>query len=110
MNRFSGTLIEVVVIDNGSADDSADVARKFGARVIVIGSASVAQLRNLGAAESSGEMLAFVDADHEIAAVWVRTAMETLREPSVAAAGALCNAPIDGTWVQRTYGLLRGVP
>ncbi len=109
-NSFSGTRIEIVVIDNGSTDGSADVARKLGALVVESDSVSVAELRNLGAARSAGEILAFVDADHEISAAWVRAAMDTLRAPNVAAAGALCHAPIDGTWVQRTYGLLRGLP
>ena len=109
-NSFSGTRIEVVVIDNGSTDGSADVARKLGALVVESDSASVAELRNFGAGHSAGEILAFVDADHEISAAWVRAAMDTLRASNVAAAGALCHAPIDGTWVQRTYGLLRGLP
>ena len=109
-NSFSGTRIEVVVVDNGSTDGSADVARRLGALVIESGSSCVAELRNTGAAQSAGEMLAFVDADHEISAAWVRAAMETLRAPNVAATGALCYAPIDGTWVQRTYGQLRGLP
>ena len=109
-NRFSGTRIEVVVIDNGSTDGSAEVARKLGALVIGSDGASVAELRNIGAARSAGEILAFVDADHEISAAWVRAAADTLRASDVAAAGALCHAPIDGTWVQRTYGLLRGMP
>lgn len=109
-NKFSGARIDVVVIDNGSTDGSADVARRLGALVLGSDSASVAELRNLGAAQDAGDILAFVDADHEISAAWVRAAMETLRAPDVAAAGALCHAPIDGTWVQQTYGLLRGLP
>ncbi len=109
-NGFSGTRIEIIVIDNNSSDGSADVARKLGAQVVTSNSASVAELRNIGAAHSAGELLAFVDADHEISAAWVRAAAETLRAPDVAAAGALCHAPLDGTWVQRAYGLLRGVP
>jgi glycosyltransferase involved in cell wall biosynthesis len=109
-NSFSGTRIEIIVVDNGSTDGSADVARKAGALVLESDGGCVAALRNLGAARSSGEILAFVDADHEITAAWVRAAVETLRERDVAAAGALCHAPIDGTWVQRTYGLLRGLP
>ena len=109
-NSFSGTRIDVVVVDNGSTDGSADVARKLGALVIESDSSCVAELRNIGAAQSAGEMLAFVDADNEISATWVRAAMDTLRVSNVAAVGALYRAPIDGTWVQRTYGLLRGLP
>ena len=109
-NSFSGTRIEIIVVDNGSHDGSPDAARRIGATVIESDASCVAELRNLGAARASGEILAFVDADHEISAAWVRAAVETLRAPDVAITGALCHAPVDGTWVQRAYGLLRGIP
>src|SRR6185503_5435083 len=66
--------IETIVVDNGSQDDSAGVARRHLARVLTL-SGEVAQLRNAGAGESSGEVLAFVDADNEISAGWVAAAM-----------------------------------
>src|SRR5262249_37341750 len=100
----------LLVIDNNSIDGSADVARRLGARVLTSHSNSVAELRNIGAAHSTGDLLAFVDADHEISAAWLRAATDTLHSADVAAVGALCHAPLDGTWVQRAYGLLRGVP
>jgi hypothetical protein len=68
----------------------------------------VSELRNQGARHATGEVLAFVDADHEIAPGWVAAAIETLQLDGVGAAGALCRAPADGTWVQHAYGYLRG--
>jgi GT2 family glycosyltransferase len=55
-------------------------------------------------------VLAFVDADNEIAGGWLYAALECLRQPKVGAVGALYQAPPDGTWVQRSYGHLRGGP
>ncbi len=60
-----GSSREVIVIDDGSTDGSADLARKMGARVISSGGHALgpAAARNLGAQHSRGRILMFVDAD-----------------------------------------------
>jgi GT2 family glycosyltransferase len=109
-SAYPRTQLEVLVIDNGSTDDSAAVANQLGADVISMPQGHVAALRNHGARLAAGDLLAFVDADNEIAPDWIGSAVETLSSPGVAATGALYTAPEDGTWVQRTYGFLRGRP
>lgn len=56
---------EIIVVDDGSGDDTADVCRAYGGRVRYIGQenllASVA--RNNGIAAAHGDWLAFLDAD-----------------------------------------------
>lgn len=56
---------EVIVVDDGSTDDSAAVARAFGPVVRVLCQANLgpAAARNLGLAHASGDLLAFLDAD-----------------------------------------------
>lgn len=100
--------VEIVVIDNGSSDASADVGRRFGARVLVVENARVSELRNRGARYATGSSLAFVDADNEIGAGWIETVTDILKIEGVGAAGALYQPPADGTWVQRAFALLRG--
>jgi glycosyltransferase involved in cell wall biosynthesis len=102
--------VEIIVVDNGSTDDSAAVAKRLGAHVLTVESGRVAELRNRGAELARGDVLAFVDADNEIAGGWLYAALECLRLADVGAVGALYQAPPDGTWVQRTYGHLRGGP
>jgi GT2 family glycosyltransferase len=101
-------VLDIVVVDNGSTDGSPDVARRLGAEVLVIENVRVSELRNRGARHAAGDILAFVDADNEIAPGWVAAAVEMLQQPGVGAVGALYHAPSGGTWVQRTYGALRG--
>jgi len=59
---------EVIVVDGSSTDKTVEMARSFGSRlpkleVIVSQKANLPLQRNMGARASSGEWLAFIDAD-----------------------------------------------
>lgn len=104
---FDPARVEVVVADNGSTDGSADVARAAGARVLTLPGLTVAELRNRAALAARGEVLAFVDADHEIARGWILRALDALTAPGVVAVGAHYHPPRNATWVQRLYDTFR---
>ncbi len=99
--------VEIVVVDNGSEDDSAKVAVQHGAHVLSCPGARVSRLRNEGVARTVGSVIAFVDADHVIGSGWVSAALDGLEQTDVGAVGAPYHAPPDGTWVQRVYDLFR---
>jgi cellulose synthase/poly-beta-1,6-N-acetylglucosamine synthase-like glycosyltransferase len=100
--------LEIVVVDNGSTDESARVAAAASARVLHIPIGRVGELRNAAAANASHDVVAFVDADHEVGPTWLGAAEEAINQPGVGAAGALYLSPPEGTWVQQMYGVLRG--
>lgn len=56
---------EVIVIDDGSSDDSADVAREFGSTVIRQTASGVSAARNRGLEAATTRFVAFLDSDDE---------------------------------------------
>ena len=107
-NEYPSELIEIIVADNGSIDGSPAVARQFGARVLDLPRVNVARLRNEATRQATGEIIAFIDADHEIDRRWFISAADVLSDESVFAVGASPCSPPGGTWVQRQYDALRG--
>lgn len=101
---YAAERYEVIVVDNGSTDHSTEVAAWHGATVLCYPNLRVGALRNRGVQEARGEILAFVDSDHELPAAWIRTGVvELQRDPCVRIVGAPCLAPPQGTWVQRCW-------
>ncbi|WP_325919500.1 glycosyltransferase [Pseudomonas frederiksbergensis] len=67
---------ELIVVDNGSDDHGPRIANELGARVLIVPGVHIGALRNLGAAVASGEWLAFIDADIEMPADWLKLLVE----------------------------------
>jgi glycosyltransferase involved in cell wall biosynthesis len=59
----AGFTWELIVCDNNSSDDTADIARAAAARVVFEPINQIGRARNTGAAAATGEWLVFVDAD-----------------------------------------------
>lgn len=57
--------LEIIVVDDGSTDDSVKIVESFGDKVklITLQNGGVGKARNIGAANASGKLLAFLDAD-----------------------------------------------
>jgi glycosyltransferase involved in cell wall biosynthesis len=66
--------IEVIVVDDGSTDDTQHVLRQFGNRIRVIyqDNAGPGAARNRGIAAARGEIVAFLDSDD----IWLPTKIE----------------------------------
>ncbi|MBN1441355.1 MAG: glycosyltransferase family 2 protein, partial [Planctomycetes bacterium] len=77
---------EVIVVDDGSTDNTAAVAAKFWARVISIPPSGPAVARNRGVKESKGEILLFTDADCAPTPGWISRLVSAFDEPEVMAA------------------------
>jgi mycofactocin glycosyltransferase len=106
-NDYPRELVEILVVDNESTDGSGQVGLDAGATVLRSAASSVAELRNGGARQARGAILAFVDADHEIDRGWIRAAVDVLSADDIGATGAPCLTDPSPNWVQRQYDAMR---
>ncbi len=77
------TPYEVIVVDDGSTDETAEIAREMGAQVISQPNAGPAAARNTGAEHARGEILAFTDADCVPAPAWLCHLVQPFSNPEV---------------------------
>ncbi len=77
---------EVIVVDDGSPDETAGVALSYGVQVIRQENRGPAAARNAGTAQARGELVLFTDADCEPAPDWVADMLRPFADPSVVGA------------------------
>jgi len=75
----SGTSLEIIVVDNGSTDDSAEVTQQSGARCLSLDkNVGLAPALNRGAAIASGDFLLFINNDMRFDPGFVAALLQTL--------------------------------
>jgi glycosyltransferase involved in cell wall biosynthesis len=95
-------IAEVVVVNHLSDDNTTEIAKLAGSRVINYTGATVAGARNQGAYHSSGDVLCFLDSDCEPASDFLRVILVRLsREPVVTGSKVL--TPQDSSWIEKTW-------
>jgi cellulose synthase/poly-beta-1,6-N-acetylglucosamine synthase-like glycosyltransferase len=83
--RYSAELREVVVVDDGSRDDTGAIAEREGARVVRVSGRGPAAARNAGVNVATGEIVAFTDADCVPDPNWITQIVAPFGDPSVVA-------------------------
>ena len=106
-NMSDPAFTEILVIDNGSTDQTAMVVRSRGVRVIENTSGhrmNISSLRNMGARESAGDILVFLDADMLVPTDWLEKASLYFRNGYKGALGFTSRVPDTAGWVGRIWG------
>ena len=104
---YPGELIEIIVVDNGSTDRTREIAIEYNAKLLRDDLKNVSGLRNLGVEKSTGEIIAFIDADCAASEDWLKNAAVYFNDAKIAAWGAPPEVPANGTWVQKTWHVVR---
>src|SRR5262245_32110020 len=103
--HFPEGAYEVLIMDNGSTDQTHQIMRQLGFPFQVIPTVNVSTLRNRGAAIAQGEYIAFVDSDVELTPDWLHNGLATFTDQRVVACGCFPSVPPEATWVQQTWDI-----
>lgn len=98
--RESAIPCEIIVSDDASTDDTAEIARSFGVKVVHSGKRNIAATRNVGAKSAAGSVFLFLDADTIVEASHLREILVAL---DAGAIGGGCEV----AWTEPTPAWLR---
>lgn len=108
--NYPSNLIEVIVVDNGSIDNSTEIVtqlfNKHGSGVMLskVGG-TIASVRNFGWRHAQGDVLAFLDGDSVVDPDWLLTGVNLLlAKDDISCVGFAVSPPsCDDTWVERAW-------
>jgi len=105
--RLPAACFEVIVVDNGSADHTREIAHSFGGALSVTvlerSGVRISALRNYGAAIARGEYLAFLDSDCVAPAHWLQQIADLLHADDGRVIGAQYRIPAGSSWVAQSW-------
>lgn len=78
---------EILVVDGGSQDDTAAIARQHGVRVLHNPRRHAAAARNIGIGAAQGDIVAFIDADCVPSVDWVEQVALAFEDPMLQGLG-----------------------
>jgi len=108
-NAVYDDTVEIIVVDDSSTDDTADIATQLGCRLIRRSANNGPALaRNAGANAAHGDILIFVDADTEMRADTIRAAVRALSEEGIGAVTGMYEPePINKGFFPAYYAYLK---
>lgn len=102
---------EIVVVDNGSDDDTLTQLESYSdvIKVYELKGVNISELRNFGSTFTRNEWIAFIDADVELCGDWIYNLAKVFsKAESVGVAERLITGstyvnPVNASWVQRVW-------
>jgi glycosyltransferase involved in cell wall biosynthesis len=93
--------VEVIVVDDGSKDDTAKMAQSAGATVIRQENAGPAAARNRGWESATGQVICFTDADCVPSAGWIENLLDGFSKEQVGAVAGSYEIANGNSWLAR---------
>jgi glycosyltransferase involved in cell wall biosynthesis len=99
---------EIIVVDNGSTDQTTEIAKQHTDVLLHLPDGNVGAVRNHGAKKAAGDFIAFLDADCEVSQDWLANLELLLTETKDTAFGGTCRSPKNSSWIERYWLLGNG--
>jgi glycosyltransferase involved in cell wall biosynthesis len=99
-------LLEIIVVDNCSADATVDVAKAAGADIVLSTPGTISQVRNFGVSHAGGDVLIFLDADVFPTLEWGSRITDVVKKviaDPMLVTGSWVSIPSNPTWIERYW-------
>ncbi len=111
LERLDYPSVELIVVDDGSADDTASLARAHPkVRVLKVCNGGLALARNIGLHAAKGDIVAYVDADVRVDDAWLTYLVQPFLTSDVVAVGGPNRVPLDDPWFAQCVARSPGGP
>ena len=98
--------LEIIVVDNGSTDKTAEIVKQLGVNVIDFPVGTIAAVRNRGVKESSADVLVFIDADIRVSLDWhdnLINVIENLHNSPLMITGSRVQSAEKNNWLHKYW-------
>jgi glycosyltransferase involved in cell wall biosynthesis len=94
--------VELILIDNGSIDRTPEIALPLGDKVYIKPEFSLAEMRDFGAREATGDIIVTTDADCIAPKNWISNIIKPFEDPTIVAVGGAFR-PLNINFLSRFY-------
>lgn len=96
--------MEVIIVDAHSRDNTVEIAKKFGCKVVYENVGTRAGACNIGVKNAKGEYIAFTDADCVLQKDWMKNLIKQFNDEKIASVGGPNITPEDDTEFAKCVG------
>ena len=95
---------EVIIVDGYSTDNTVEIAKKYGCKVVYENVGTIGGARNIGVKIAEGEYIVFTDSDCVVDRDWLKNLIREFKDEKIASVGGPNITPEDDTEFAKCVG------
>jgi len=80
---------DIILVDSGSTDRTVEIAKKYVNKILVMEANGPGPARNFGVRDTNADVVAFTDADTQVAPNWLEVIAKDFEDPDVVGVGGV---------------------
>ena len=104
--RYPKELLEIIIVDNNSTDNSSKLIKKYPVKYVFEGNQGRSAARNTGIAAATGDIIAFTDADCVAGKHWVKSLAGQFNSPKTGCCTGVTKAVRPGNFIGKIINLI----